>query len=655
MRQFAGLLIGLGLVCVSAPAVAVQPVFDPSGSSFYDMPWPFELRRDADGTVALGSFPIGANPILLSYAAALETVPGFGLNSGVFIKFDGDLDPTSLPADAAASRAPGAAVFLINIDKKSKQRGTRTPLWMEYRSGGDIYRDPRMLAAMPVAGHPLEPNTLYALVVTDAVHGADLLPLTPPPLITRMRDEAPQDAFETAALPLFRALWTQLEEVEGLSRDDVVAAAIYRTYAPTDGLVATEKAIHKYARTHGASNLMLVSSEINYWLFTGDVVAPQFQDGTPPFSATTGKFVFDAAGRPVVQREETLQFVLSVPKDRADASLRMPSAGWPVVHYMHGTGGNRFSFVSEGLAAAMADQGIAMIGIDQPLHGLRAGATPDGSNFYNPLNPYALRDNPRQAAADSLTIHELVARLRIDQALITGSPGVGYVFPAKKVALQKRARMFMGHSQGATTGPLFLGVAKKIRGGVLSAGGGHIILNVLTREEPFFGGLKLRDLVELLVGVPVDLFHPILHLLQMGTEVSEPVLYARLWGPTHKGGPLNVLCTHGMLDGYVTSPMTFSMVAAARYPLIAPTFAPMSFAKLPGYDYQEAFDLAGLATLSTPVSGNIGSGRHTATGGILLFDGEGHFPVFYNSTAQAQYREFLRALAYDTAARIPSP
>lgn len=81
--------------------------------------------------------------------------------------------------------------------------------------------------------------------------------------------------------------------------------------------------------------------------------------------------------------------MLSVPKDRADASLRMPSAGWPIMHYMDGTGGNRFTFVGEGLAAALADEGIAVIGIDQPLHGLRQGATADGVNFYNPRYPYA--------------------------------------------------------------------------------------------------------------------------------------------------------------------------------------------------------------------------------------------------------------------------
>ena len=651
-RAFA--LILAAFISLAAPTLAVQPVFEPGGASFYDMPWPFDLRRDPDGTLDLDTFPVGGNALLTTYAEALGQIYGFGLNSGVFVKFDGAIDPTSLPADAAASRQPGASLFLINIDRTSPQRGTRTPLWMEYRAAGDVYRDPHLLAAMPVAGHPLEPGTLYALVITDAVLDSTLQPLTPSALVQRMRDEAPVGAFEQAALPLFQDLGRQLETGEGMSRDDVVGAAIYRTDRPTDGLVATEKEIRRLYRKERATNVALYYDAGNHWVLTGNIVAPQFQNGTPPFDAATGGFVFDAAGRPVVQREENLQFILTVPKNRTDNSVRMPSNGWPVVHYMHGTGGSRLSAESEGIAAALADEGIATLGIDQPLHGIRQGATPDGSGFYNPLNPLALRDNPRQAAADSLTVHQMLAKLQIPADVITGAPGAGYELPAKKIKFQKRGRMFMGHSQGATTGPLFLGVARHLKGGVLSAGGGHIIVNVLTREEPFFGGLTLRALVELLVGAPVDLFHPLLHLLQMGTEPSEPLLYARMWGPSHKGGPLNVLCTHGMLDGYVTTPMTMAMVAAARYPLVAPLFPPMAFPYLPGYSYQETFDLAGLPTLVTPVSENIGN-RRKATGGLLLYENDGHFPIYNNPTAQAQYREFLRSLAYDDEAVIPPP
>src|SRR5262245_20508325 len=117
-------LILAALISLTAPALAVEPVFEPGGASFYDMPWPFDLRRDPDGTLDLSTFPVGGNALLASYAEALGQIYGFGLNSGVFVKLDGAIDPTSLPADPAASRQPGASVFLINIDRTSPQRGT---------------------------------------------------------------------------------------------------------------------------------------------------------------------------------------------------------------------------------------------------------------------------------------------------------------------------------------------------------------------------------------------------------------------------------------------------------------------------------------------------------------------------------------------------
>ena len=68
-RTFA--LILAALISLAAPTLAVQPVFEPGGASFYDMPWPFDLRRDPDGTLALDTFPVGGNALLESYAEAL--------------------------------------------------------------------------------------------------------------------------------------------------------------------------------------------------------------------------------------------------------------------------------------------------------------------------------------------------------------------------------------------------------------------------------------------------------------------------------------------------------------------------------------------------------------------------------------------------------
>src|SRR5207244_12958923 len=98
----------------------------------------------------------------------------------------------------------------------------------------------------------------------------------------------------------------------------------------------------------------------------------------------------------------------------------------------------------------------------------------------------------------------------------------------------------------------------------------------------------------------------------------------------------DALFTHGMLDPQVPPPLNASMVVAAGYPLVEPTFPNRLFPALPGYDYHDSFALAGLPTLVPPVSGDIPYRHLPATGGMILFDGEGHFPVFTNPQAIAQ-------------------
>src|SRR4051812_27517741 len=67
--------------------------------TFYDVPFPNDLRRRADGTLDLAAFP--SNALLLDQVrAAAEHYDGFSTNAAIFVKFDGQLDPASLPDPA---------------------------------------------------------------------------------------------------------------------------------------------------------------------------------------------------------------------------------------------------------------------------------------------------------------------------------------------------------------------------------------------------------------------------------------------------------------------------------------------------------------------------------------------------------------------------
>src|SRR5262249_25947904 len=177
-----------------------------------------------------------------------------------------------------------------------------------------------------------------------------------------------------------------------------------------------------------------------------------------------------------------------------------------------------------------------------------------------------------------------------------------------------------------------------------------LLLNVLTRDAPLLANLTAKQLVEALLGAPVDAFHPALHLIQMGGEVSDPLAYVDRFAIDRRGKPLSVLFTHGMLDPERPATLTASMVVAAHYPLVAPIFPNRLFPALPGYDFQEAFALAGLPVLSPPVTGNLGR----AKGGLVLFELDGHFPVFFNPDAIAQWTGFMDTLAHERVPTIPA-
>jgi predicted esterase len=475
---------------------------------------------------------------------------------------------------------------------------------------------------MPVPGHVLDQGTLYAAVVTDDVTDTLAAPLVAPPAMQRLQAETPSGPFETAALPLYQALWTQLEGTEGLARTRVVTATVFRTGVPSAPLAALA-ARRRRVRLRQPT---VFADYGGYVVVAGEARLPQYQTGTPPFTeAGSGGFVLNGRGVPRVQRKEPVRVLLALPKETP--TLAMPEAGWPIAVCMHGTGGSAFSFVNDSTAERLAEVGIASLSFDQPLHGLRPG-TPD--DFYNPLNPLAFRDNSRQSAIEGLLLFELAGRLKRVRGVSTPSR----IDPAR--------RLFFGHSQGATVGPLVMALADGMRGGVLSAGGGHLLLNILTRESALFAGLTAKQLVELLLSTTVDAFHPALHLLQMGGEPSDPLAYVDRFARNRPGTPLSVLFTHGLLDPDVTTPLTASMVIAAGYPPLAPTFPNRVFPAVPAYTYQEGFDLAGLATLVPPVSGNIAG---TATGGLSFFELDGHFPVFFNPDAIAQWTGFMDSLA----------
>src|SRR5215831_5127729 len=117
----------LAVVCVVAAACThggggTHALYDPSNTAdFYATPYPDDLRRHADGTLDLSLFPTHSQ-LVDQYRQVAQKLDGFALNAAMFVRFDGPLDPTSLP-DPSASAQPGAAVYVVNVDPSSPDFG----------------------------------------------------------------------------------------------------------------------------------------------------------------------------------------------------------------------------------------------------------------------------------------------------------------------------------------------------------------------------------------------------------------------------------------------------------------------------------------------------------------------------------------------------
>src|SRR5207244_1553734 len=142
-------------------------------------------------------------------------------------------------------------------------------------------------------------------------------------------------------------------------------ATTFTTGDPTSDMKALRDAVYRDVPAPPAPTMLTWLSGGSFDEYDGVYDAPFYQQGTVPFLTPDqgGTIAFDAQGRPALVRIDHLRFAMSVPRSA------MPASGYPMVLYAHGTGGDYRSFISEGLAERLAAVGIAMISIDQVLHG----------------------------------------------------------------------------------------------------------------------------------------------------------------------------------------------------------------------------------------------------------------------------------------------
>ena len=599
--------------------------------TIFEMPWPTDVRRTADGRPDLAAFP---NPRRNSFVsryldAMVDDLDGYGTNGSVYFRFSRSVDPETLTDNE---------VFIVDVEPSSPTFGERHPAHIYYQDCATRYWSDHTVAIRPVYGVPLAGAHRYAAVVTTGVRTSDGASLTRDADFEALLGSA-GDAQVQAARAVYGDAFDSLAAA-GVARADLLAVTVFTTMDPVgETLAIRDWMVAEYPEPEVIAGSVMVRSVSGRQTELEGRYGPSpiFQEGEIPYTEEGGRIRLNADGTPTVHGEFEARFNLTVP------STEMPAAGYPIVLYAHGTGGD-FRSVTGTVANELALRGIASMGIDQIHHGPRNPTETDPSLlFFNVSNPASARDNTVQSALDVVQQRRLIPNLTFDTEVIERG-GVAIHFDTANI-------YFMGHSQGGLNGPLFLAIDDGARAGVLSAASAIITPALIEKVEP----IAIPGIVQALLGLPgsgyMDAFaregftheHPIATLVQTWLEVSDASNYAQMifQAPREGFAPKSVLMTEGLMDQFAPPRSIEALAGSMWVPQINPVHA-----TVPGLAAR------GIAPQMAPVSGNVAGGM--ATAGLLQFPDDGHFAVFRNDAAQAQVFDFFGSLVDGGAGTIPA-
>jgi hypothetical protein len=621
---------------------AAQPIATPTlTNDFYALPFPNDLRIKADGTVDLTLFP-HMGGLLDQYLAAIGAQEhGFGLQVAMYFRFDAPIDPATLPADYAASLQPNASVFLVDVTPGSPTYDQRTPVQPRFTAIQYDFIGPNWLGVLPALGLPLREKTTYACLLTDGIKGTSGKPIVRAGDFARAiagNAASSSDARIAAAGKAYAPLIAWLAAHPDVA-PHVMNASVFTTGDESVLMKKLRDAVYAQAPAPTLDALKydgedLAGVDYNY---EGTYQGPNFQSGTAWYQSSGGQIMFDASGVPQVDHLETLRVRITVPEGN------MPAAGWPVVIYQHGTGGNYNDCIGDGSAREAAKvtdaQGnliaqLAMICTDEVLHGTRSNAPNLDLAYFNFLNPQAVHDNPHQGALDAFSVVRLIHAIDVAAAPTTGKP----------IKLDVDRIYFKGHSQGGLQGPLFLSAEPEVKAAILSGAGGGLVESLLHKTIPD----PIPTEVQGFFHDPIDEYHPFLNLLQGLFDDADPLTYARLLFTEPRAGlaAKSIFQTLGIVDHVTPVPNIEALMIGMGAQPVNPMLMPIA-----------NLDLTHLTWATAPVSANVAGGSATAVMLEYPQSGmtDGHFVVFTVPDAIKQSNRFLATHAATGMARLDPP
>lgn len=629
-----------------------------TSETFFDIPWPSDMRLDPDGTPDLTGYPTIASLELTNALLRIaDERPGYPVNPVASFRFTAPLaDANGADVIAASTDAP---VLLIDVDPDSPNRGRLIPTVARTHMS-DTYTGDNLLSVAPRPGFILHPDTTYAALVMTSFNDADGEPLlVTEALATLAADGTPEGSRGAEAASLYAPMWETLDTLT-IPRTDVAAATVFTTGdVVRDTYELSNRVLDAETITLDALRLDPTdgTDHERFCELVAEIDFPQYQRGTPPFN-TEGTFDIGDDGLPIEQRTETALVHLTIPKQP------MPENGYPMMVYFHGSGGIAPQVVDrspisssgmqprgEGPAHVIAEHGFASVGASLPLSPDRLpGAS--AIEYINLSNLSAFRDTFRQGVIEQRLMIRLLRELEISPATLAGCDGPE--LPAGETMYRFDPDHFvgMGQSMGGMYTNMIGAVEPTLEALVPTGAGGHWSYFIL--ETSLIPGVK-RLLASVLRVIEANLtfLHPSIHLLALGWEGAEPLAYMpRIARRPLEGIPARPIYEPvGEDDEYFPIQVYDAVVLAYGHPQAGDEVWP---------SMQEALALDGLDGFQDyNISNNLTNERGEAYTGVAVQYApdftNGHYIYMQLEEVRYQWGCFLRTVLDTGVGVVPAP
>jgi len=629
------------------------------GRDFFRLPFPLDARRNGAG-LDLTGFPRPPADLDPDFGTVVERwishlevdTPGFAINSAaLFRSTHGVGDPSGIHYVNITPGHPDYGQKLSGLAYAAQNGET----------SGNNYICRNWLAVETIDGYALDPGTTYAVLFTDAMKPVGGGSFSPDADFSAMlRDAPPPDPTRQAAWQTFAPLRDFLKSPENaagpaLSIPRLIGGTVFTT-APNRDVLAGAREAARAAPLY-VSDLHLCEAagdspcskapgltdderaarrcgppSAQYREVHGRIRLPIYQEGIAPYASIGGRIDL-MNGQPIQRTSVDACFSLTLPTTPA------PDTGWPALIFAHGTGGSFRSAIDQGIAPRLAALGVATIGLEGVLHGERRGDTDTDGKVegldvdqlaFNVFNPESARDTMLQGAIDQFS----AVRLAETWTDATALPG------GETIRFDKGALFYMGHSQGANAGALFLPFEPEVRAAVLSGAGSNLLRALLGKTSPKVdvGGTLLapRELLQLAFQErpdrPLTTMHPMLVLLNTFANRSDADNTSRLLRrqPLEGVAAKHLLNYLGHVDTYTPLRAAGNLAIGAGAPIAGATIFPPPCDQYTGDEAMACGWTTGkwLPTTPLPATGNLG-GVTAVTRMLTAPAGtDGHFVAF---------------------------